>query len=249
VTFAALQVVTLILICLQSGYDRTYASVPAASLSVVAAFALILLSHIEHIRSVRPSFLIAIYLCITVVLRSATVRTYLLVNPHGAVASTTLAVVVVQLVIIALESYSKKQDLGHGSRKVSDEESAGFLSRSLFTWLNKLFLTGYRRTLTASDLEPIDGVLSASQLANDFESLQKNPTGAYDHRPFYQIHLLTASCSWAIWASRHDPTVPRTLRLRSSTPKALSYRLHFRPAVPNHIAHCIFQRSRICVGQ
>jgi len=93
----------------------------------------------------------------------------------------------VQLVLIALESCSKKQDLGNGGRKVSDEESAGFMSRSLFMWLDKLFLTGYQRTLTASDLEPIDSVLSASKLANDFERLQKNHTGACDQRPSYQI--------------------------------------------------------------
>lgn len=113
-------------------------------------------------------------------------RTYWLLNPHGAIASTTFAGVVVQLILIALESRSKKQDLSDGSQKVSDEESASFVSRSLFTWLNKLFIAGYQRTLTALDLESIDVVLSASHLANDFERLQKNPTSASDQGLSYQ---------------------------------------------------------------
>jgi ATP-binding cassette subfamily C (CFTR/MRP) protein 1 len=181
-----LQVITLILICHQKPHDRIYVSIPAASISVVATCALFLLSHIEHIKSNRPSFLIAIYLCITVVFRCAIARTYWLLDPHDSVPSTTLTVIAVQLVLIALESCSKKEGPTPGVRNASDEQSAGFLSRSLFIWLDPLFLIGYRRTLTASDLEPIDGVLGSSQLADEFKDLQKYPTSAFDDRSFYQ---------------------------------------------------------------
>ncbi len=174
-----LQVVTLVLVCVKSGNSRTYLSIPAASISVVAAIALLVLSLVEETRSARPSFTISIYLSITVLLRSATARTYWHISSDRAIASTTIAAVVDQIVLIVLESCCKKQDLGDERGKASIEETAGFLSRSLFTWLDKLFFTGYRKALSPSDLNSIDRCLSAPQLASDFESLQKNSTGVY----------------------------------------------------------------------
>lgn len=106
-------------------------------------------------------------------------RTHWLLNPHGSIASITIAEVIVLVGLIMLENCNKQKDLANKSQQLSAEESAGFLSRSLFIWLNQLFWAGYRRTLTAADLEPIDHVLRSSLLALDFEDLQNDLRGTY----------------------------------------------------------------------
>ncbi|QGA20124.1 hypothetical protein EYB26_007825 [Talaromyces marneffei] len=57
------------------------------------------------------------------------------------------------------------------TEKRSKEETAGFVSRSLFIWLNLLLWTGYRRALTALDLQPIDPNLYSSRLSVRFASI------------------------------------------------------------------------------
>jgi len=167
----ALQLATLICICIRS--ERiTNLSVPSAALNLVAAIALVALSHLEHTRSIRSSFLIGLYLCITVLLRAATARTYWFLYGNGPIASTTLAAVLVQLVIIAFEECSKRKWLGAEHGGVSAEELAGFLSRTLFCWLAPLFLAGYRRAFTPSDIQPIDSSIGSSLSEGKFDRLQ-----------------------------------------------------------------------------
>lgn len=176
-THCLLQVALLVVLCRQSDESRHAISVSGASLSLIATVFLVPLSHLEHVRTIRPSFLISAYLCTTLLLRCAVARTYWLIQPHGALASITLSGILVQIILIVLENVSKdllKQDSGI---KLSSEEKAGFLSRSLFAWLNSLFYTGYRRPLVPSDLGPIDPNLGASKLLRDFQALQMYSKG------------------------------------------------------------------------
>ncbi|KAF7861880.1 hypothetical protein EAF04_007762 [Stromatinia cepivora] len=145
---------------------------------MIAAISLAPLSHLEHMRSTSPSFTIGLYLCVTVLLKSATTRTYwLLANTETAykhIAETTSIAVFLEVIIIFLESWSKKQWL-LGNTKVAAEDLASFADRSLFIWLDKLLLHGYQRKLTPLDLQPIDRTLSTSCLANDFRDIQRSP--------------------------------------------------------------------------
>jgi ATP-binding cassette subfamily C (CFTR/MRP) protein 1 len=148
--------------------------VPAAVLSFVAALALAFSSHFEHIRSIRPSFLIGLYLVITSLLRAAAVRTYWLIEGNASVTSSALASLLVQLVILVLESYSKQQWLLDENERLPREAAASFLSRSLFAWLNDLLVTGYRRPLVSSDLQIVDQNLETALLATRFQYIQKD---------------------------------------------------------------------------
>lgn len=144
---------------------------PAAVLSLLASLAIAVLSHYEHTRSRRPSFLLVFYLCLTVLFRSAMTRTYWSLETYHTIAAIALAALIVQIVMAILESGRKQQssNIAH-ARKESNEENAGFISRSLFLWLNDLLWTGYRRTLAAPDLQPIDQNLYASKLTPRFVS-------------------------------------------------------------------------------
>lgn len=139
-----IQLTTLVLTCIN--HARTFLSVPATTLSMVAAISLALLSHFEHTRSLSPSLTIRSYLCTTVLLKAITTRTYwLLANTDTGyihVAEASSVALVFQIIIIVLESWSKKQWLFENT-KVVDEELASFVDRSLFVRLGKLLLYGY----------------------------------------------------------------------------------------------------------
>ncbi|KAF2973471.1 hypothetical protein GQX73_g11 [Xylaria multiplex] len=166
--FAALELGFLIITC---AGPRTSISIATAVLCFVVSVVLLALSHVEHTRSVPSSDVLGFYLIITPLARSAVVRTYWYLDGFHTLASLSLASLLVQLCILTLESWSKRQWLIGDVRQGSPEECASFLSRSLFTWVNKLFFTGYRRQLTDSDLRIIDHSLSGSELESKFHQL------------------------------------------------------------------------------
>ncbi|KAF7880654.1 uncharacterized protein EAF02_007500 [Botrytis sinoallii] len=145
---------------------------------MVAAISLELLSHFEHTHSFSPSFIIGSYLCTTVLLKAVTTRTYwLLANTDTGyihIAEASSVALLIQIIIIVLESWSKKQCLLENAR-IAAEELASFVDRSLFVWLDKLLLHGYRQNLTLLDLQPLDQILGTFHLANDFHDIQKRP--------------------------------------------------------------------------
>ncbi|KAI1152199.1 putative ATP-binding cassette transporter [Nemania diffusa] len=168
--FAALELALLILASVGSR-GRTSITVATAALCFVASAALLALSHVEHTRSAGSSDILGLYLLVTPLLRAAVVRTYWQLDGYRAIAYLSLTSLLVQLVILALESCSKRRWLADGSRGSTPEECASFLSRSLVAWINPLFLKGYRRQLTDSDLRIIDSSLSAAELEPRFDRL------------------------------------------------------------------------------
>lgn len=102
-------------------------------------------------------------------------RTYWYLDGFHAIASLSLASLLVQLLVLALESCSKRRWLieagSGGGGGGTPEECASFVSRSLFGWVNGLFAKGYRRQLLDSDLRIIDSSLSAAGIEPEFEKL------------------------------------------------------------------------------
>lgn len=168
--------------------DVTQLSVPSATLSVVAGLALIVVSHFEHVRSKRSSFLIGFYLTMTLLLKLAMIRTYWHISGYRSIASTALTSVLVQAVVLGLETYGKGHPIGDRGGSISAESSAGFLSRSLFTWLNPLLATGYRRTLSTVDLHIIDESLEAAHVVSSFDRLQTTPKCMRAVVPLWNSH-------------------------------------------------------------
>jgi len=151
---------------------RTDISVASAVLSVFSALSLAILSHFEHTKSVRPSFIINLYLLSTVLFDIARVRTQWLIGSSGrhalsGVLSASLAVKLVNLLLEALEKHSLLLGLG---RKFSLESTSGLISRSSFWWLNSLLLSGYNKLLTLDDLPAIYEKLDSAQLAARLQS-------------------------------------------------------------------------------
>lgn len=109
-------------------------------------------------------------------------RTYWSLEAHRSVAGAALAALLVQLFMAVLESGRLR---GLEDTKQSPEESASFVSRSLFLWLNRLLWTGYQRTLTAADLGPIHRSLYTAQLDTQFSRISTRRSSLCHH--FLQI--------------------------------------------------------------
>jgi hypothetical protein len=147
---------------------RTKTSIPSAALTFLASLFVCITSVLEHIKSPAPSFPLSIYLLTSLLLDTVRIRTLWEIGEATALASTFAAGFAAKLLLLVLESWNKRNYLVKEDRELSGEELAGFLSKSLFLWLNPLLMKGFRHWLTPPDLSPIDSALSSARLAKLF---------------------------------------------------------------------------------
>ncbi|KAF7592270.1 hypothetical protein BBP40_000472, partial [Aspergillus hancockii] len=128
------------------------------------ALAVVILVDLEHVRSIRPSFLVSAYLFVTLLLDLARVRTAWLLSDtreYLACLSTSLAI---KLLLLALENVEKRKWLIPGEKAQSGESMSGPFSRGLFAWLNGLLRNGYSVLLSGDTLPTIHEKLSSRDL-------------------------------------------------------------------------------------
>lgn len=152
---------------------RTHVSLSSAVLSVVAAVTLAVLSHFEHARSVRPSFIINFYLVTTALFDAVRVRTHWLMKQSNneVLASIMTASLAVKLVILLLEATEKRSLLLGLYNRFSLESTSGLISRSSFWWLNSLLISGHRSLLSLNDLPAIHEKLDSASLGDHLQSI------------------------------------------------------------------------------
>ncbi|KAH8702423.1 multidrug resistance-associated protein [Talaromyces proteolyticus] len=143
-------------------------SLTGAVLELVAALAVVVLVDLEHVRSIRPSFLVSAYLFVTLLLGLARVRTAWLLpdcRAYSACLSTSLAI---KLLFMGLENVEKRKWLVPNEKGRSGESVSGPFSRGLFVWLNSLLWTGYSELLAGDTLPSIHEKLSSRELCTRF---------------------------------------------------------------------------------
>lgn len=143
---------------------QTRASLAAATLSLLVALTISALSYFEHTRCVRPSSLISAYLLLTVFLDATKVRTLWLRGGSSFVAGISSSLLAVKLAIILVEAREKRNILLSPYNDLPPESTSGLYSRSLFWWLNPVFLLGYRSIIRDIDLSPTDEDLRSEVL-------------------------------------------------------------------------------------
>jgi ATP-binding cassette subfamily C (CFTR/MRP) protein 1 len=168
--YASLQFCVLVEHC-TVGLAKTKASIPSATLAFLASILLCIASVLEHTKSSASSFLLSFYLFTTILLDTVRIRTLWQIGELTALCLTFVAAFVAKLVLLVLESWSKRRYLDKADSEVAGEELAGFLSRSLFLWLNPLLVKGSSNFLTPPDLSPVDSALSSARLAKLFEGV------------------------------------------------------------------------------
>lgn len=134
---------------------RTKTTVAANALSFIASIAILLLSWLEHERSLRPSFIIFSYLFLSVLVDVARVRTTWLLTDDTTIPGILTFSYVVRVIMVVLESIEKRGSIKFRF-KLSYEITASTISRATFVWLLPLFKLGYKKTLSLEDLYPLD---------------------------------------------------------------------------------------------
>ncbi|KAG6153317.1 hypothetical protein E4U37_003042 [Claviceps purpurea] len=166
VAYSIYIVLQIILLALRAKPDTpTTRLTILATLTVIASFIwLLYVSYLEHVRSVRPSTILCLYLGISSLLDLASSRTSFFIPGYDVVAPIHLSSYFVKLVILATEVVEKRKLLMWHCKNVSPEAAASFYSRVFFVWLNGLLLKGYRTSLTVDTLTPLDqDILGASR--------------------------------------------------------------------------------------
>lgn len=156
--------ITLLVIWAEPSITTTRATLPATSLNIVVFALLLFASYLEHVRSIRPSTLMTVYLGISSLLDIARLRTLFFVAGYHTAARIHLAGFFLKLVIFALEVTEKRSLLLSSWQDSSPEAASGIMNRVLFIWLNSLLFKGFRGLLTVDSLTPLDpDILSASR--------------------------------------------------------------------------------------
>lgn len=168
---AALGIVQIAVIAVQSRLpNKTTVSIPSASVSLVATLFIPLVSHFEHLKSLRPSMLLVSYLGLTCLFEATRTRTYWL-SGEVALAVTLSVGLGTRLILLYLEALSKSRLLLACDEKIALEQLAGPISRTVFHWLNDLMASGYRGMLHPDDLGPIDDRLLTARLRPMFRRI------------------------------------------------------------------------------
>ncbi|KAF7117581.1 hypothetical protein CNMCM5793_006633 [Aspergillus hiratsukae] len=153
---------------------RTQASIAANAITTVGLFVLCLLSCAEHLRSTTPSFLLNIYLFVTLLFDVAKTRTLWLrgiSQTDETIAILTSVTVGIKVVLLILEAVQKRHILRKEYSAYPSEATAGIFNRLFFIWLNPLFRSGFSKILAVDDLFVLDKQLSSRRLYSSLETL------------------------------------------------------------------------------
>ncbi len=169
--------------------ETSHIAIASAAVGFVAAIALGVLSILEHRNTSRPSFIISIYVLLSMLFDIVRTRTAWLGNETRALAATTTVAVALKLAILALETVNKRSILLETYHKLSKEATSGFLSRSLFLWLASLLMQGSKKALTLKDLFGIHEKLDPHKLTQELSKQWKKSKNA--PKVATTIHLTT----------------------------------------------------------
>ncbi|KAJ5951885.1 uncharacterized protein N7479_010298 [Penicillium vulpinum] len=166
VIYAVLRLVLLIISSIEPSKLRDL-SITADVLSFLTAISISVLSSLEHSRSPRPSILLSAFLSLTVLFDIAQVRSlWLLARSYNEFTYVKLftAAIAWKAVLVLLQSLHHQGSLIWDRKTHSPEETTGLYGLASFFWLTPLFLSGYKKVLSLSDLFPLDKSVSVEAL-------------------------------------------------------------------------------------
>lgn len=176
----ALKIAILILWCLPR-FLVTKVSVASATIGIIGTLTLLLLSHNEHARSMKPSSLICLYLLLSIIFEIAQVRTLWLFHPTSyPLATTATAALVVRSLSLVLEAKKNTKTPSSQLHSLSPESFTGIFGQSTYWWLNGLFMNGFRGELSHDDLFPLDEKLFTRNLISLGDHQRKYNQGDMD---------------------------------------------------------------------
>jgi len=154
----------LLVLWVQDGRFKNRAAIASAVMSLLGAIVLCLLSYFEHLRSIRTSLLLNLYLLVTVVFDAARSRSYSLDSDLGVISVLFTTRVGVKLFLAIFEARGKRSLLLPEFADCPPEATSGVYSRALFWWQHELFRKGFSNVLSVDDLFHLDKHLQSDYL-------------------------------------------------------------------------------------
>lgn len=185
---------------------RSWSALLAASVSLIGACVLCLLSYLEHARNVRPSSILVVYLLFSTILDVARCRTLWLVAGNTSLARIFTASVVLKAILLVPESWEKAKFLPASMRERRPEETSSILNRSIFYWLNRLMIQGSRHILRMDNLYKLDDEMTADTLGSSYLRHWRNANQAGQNAA---LLTLVKTLKWYLLA----PIIPRAILL------------------------------------
>lgn len=136
----------------------------AISVSLIGALVFAPLSYKEHRKSIKPSFILNVYLIITLLFDVAHTRTIWLRGGYTPLAIVTTAATAIKFLLLILETFERRSILRPDQGDYPPYATSGIINRSFFWWLNPLFRLGYSKTLAVKDLFALDQPLVSTGL-------------------------------------------------------------------------------------
>lgn len=168
-----------------NSHVRSPASLAAAALVLADALGLCLLSHLEHVRSIRPSTIINTYLFVTLHFDIAHTRTLWVEDAPIPITAVFTVTVAVKFVIAIMEASEKRKILLTPYQNANPEATSGIYNQAFFWWLNTLMTIGFRRIICVDDLFPIEDEMSSSVLGKQAQKLWSTAKKARSHALFW----------------------------------------------------------------
>lgn len=140
------------------------AELASAAISFIGAVLLGFLSFVEHMRSIRPSFLLTVYLFFTSIFDIERSRSYALTPELDLVATVFASRLAVKVFLAIVEARDKRRLLLPDFANNPTEATSGVYRRVTFWWLNPLFKKGFSTSLAVDDLFQLDKHLTADYL-------------------------------------------------------------------------------------
>ncbi|CAG2005581.1 unnamed protein product [Fusarium graminearum] len=154
----------------------TAGTVPAAALAFVGCMGGSVLSYFEHCRSRRPSSLLGILTLLILLCDVTRVRTMWLMDQPRAISILTTAALPINILLLVFESLTKTAVANEKEASRSKEEIVGILNRSVFWWLNSLFILGRKHVLHMGNLPRVDSkVLTSYAAPKVYERWESKP--------------------------------------------------------------------------
>ncbi|KEQ97882.1 hypothetical protein AUEXF2481DRAFT_63168 [Aureobasidium subglaciale EXF-2481] len=184
--------------------SKTSATLPAVCLGLVVSLAVADLSSRSHVRSLRPSSLLSVYLLFSCLFDAAQVRTLFTSYADRVIPSLLSVSIALRLMLLTIECRNKRPWLYSQYRTLPPEATAGVVSRSILWWLNPLFLNGMRTLFSQNQLYAIDPDLESRKIGHELERIfekechrsQKNSNSSSAPSSIWSLPRACLRCLW-----------------------------------------------------
>ncbi|CAG8000629.1 unnamed protein product [Penicillium salamii] len=173
---------------------KTATTLPTEIATIGTSLALLYLSHLEHLRSIRPSTTLNVFLFFTLLFDLTRLRTVYFMSSTRSVTTLLAISWMIKSITLLLEATEKRPLLKKAYENSPIESTSGIINRATFWWLNQILWLGSKSQLTVGSLPALDSDISA---ASDSTVLAEKWRNANYYSPNSLLWTVISHHKWA----------------------------------------------------